>query len=76
MEFWGERECPDFAGAATKIFVFSQKNSILPVDARFCLARLLTPPEAGLPGRKTRELVLAYFGTANWNSILSRFYPP
>jgi hypothetical protein len=33
---------------------------------------LLTPPEAGLPGRKTRELVLAYFGTANWNSILSR----
>jgi hypothetical protein len=34
---------------------------------------LLTPPEAGLPGRKTRELVLAYFGTANWNSILSRF---
>ena len=33
---------------------------------------MLTPPEAGLPGRKTRELVLAYFGTANWNSILSR----
>ncbi len=60
------------AGAATGNLCFSLKNSILAVDARFCLARLLTPPEAGLPGRKTRELVLAYFGTANWNSILSR----
>jgi hypothetical protein len=50
----------------------SQKTSLLAVDGDFLLATLLTPPEAGLPGRKTRELVLAYFGTANWNSILSR----
>ena len=48
------------------------KNRFFTVDARVCPATLLTPPEAGLPGRKTRELVLAYFGTANWNSILSR----
>jgi hypothetical protein len=54
-----------------KILIF-QKSSLFAVDGDFLLATLLTPPEAGLPCRKTRELVLAYFGTANWNSILSR----
>jgi hypothetical protein len=52
------------------------KKILFTVDGGVSAATLLTPPEAGLPGRKTRELVLAYFGTANWNSILSRFYPP
>ena len=51
---------------------FLQKKRFFTVDGPVCPARLLTPPEAGLPGRKTRELVLAFFGTANWNSILSR----
>ena len=51
---------------------FMQKKCFFAVDAGTSRATLLTPPEAGLPGRKTRELVLAYFGTANWNSILSR----
>src|SRR6202011_368432 len=54
----------------------SSKKRFFAVDGRICPATLLTPPEAGLPGRKTRELVLAYFGTANWNSILSRFITP
>jgi hypothetical protein len=48
------------------------KKCFFTVDGQVCQATLLIPPEAGLPGRKTRELVLAYFGTANWNSILSR----
>jgi hypothetical protein len=51
---------------------FFSKKCFLAVDGRIWADTLLTPPEAGLPGRKTRELVLAYFGTANWNSILSR----
>src|SRR4030081_2195746 len=63
---------PLSGGAKCKIRAISAKKCFLAVDARICPATLLTPPEAGLPGRKTRELVLAYFGTANWNSILSR----
>jgi hypothetical protein len=52
---------------------FSSKKWLGAVDGRIGPYILLTPPEAGLPSRKTKELVLAYFGTANWNSILSRF---
>ena len=70
---------PDFAlrfartgGAKRKNGADFSKKCFSAVDGRSGPAKLLTPPEAGLPGRKTRELVLAYFGTANWNSILSR----
>jgi hypothetical protein len=45
------------------------KKSVFPVDGLFSMATLFTPPEAG-PG--SVGVVLAYFGTANWNSILSR----
>jgi hypothetical protein len=58
--------------AKSKIRANFCKKMLFAVDAGASPATLLTPPEAGLPGRKTRELVLAYFGTANWNSILSR----
>jgi hypothetical protein len=52
---------------------FSGKKSLFAVDGHFWTATLLTPPEAGLPlVARRKELVLAYFGTANWNSILSR----
>ena len=50
---------------------FSQKCTSR-VDGPFSVAILLTPPEAGLPTRSRTGCVLAYFGTANWNSILSR----
>jgi hypothetical protein len=52
-----------------KKFAICGKKTLFPVDGHFSLATLLTPPEAGpdLVG-----VVLAYFGTANWNSILSR----
>jgi hypothetical protein len=57
---------------AEEIFIFSQKNrfSRLTVFFRWlpCLSRLKRDSRS----RKTKELVLAYFGTANWNSILSR----
>jgi hypothetical protein len=52
---------------------FPQKKSISRVDVDFLLATLLTPPEAG---PDYVGVVLAYFGTANWNSILSRFITP
>jgi hypothetical protein len=56
-----------------KKFHFFAKKSLLSVDALFSTATLLTPPEAGLPlVARRKELVLAFFGTANWNSILSR----
>jgi hypothetical protein len=38
---------------------FFFKKYVLAVDGRISLATLLTPLEAGLPCRKTRELVLA-----------------
>jgi hypothetical protein len=44
---------------------FFQKKSFFAVDGYFPMDTLLTPPEAGLRSRKTTELVLAYFGTAN-----------
>jgi hypothetical protein len=69
--------CVPAGGArSAKKTQFSSKKCFLAVDGRIGPDTLLTPPEAGLPGRKTRELVLAYFGTANWNSILSRFITP
>ena len=53
------------------------KNSLFTVDGDFSEATLLTPPEAGLPTAKAgRSYVLAYFGTANWRSILSRLINP
>jgi hypothetical protein len=56
-----------------KEFSFFPKKSLVAVDGVFSTATLLTPPEAGLPlVARRKELVLAYFGTANWNSILSR----
>jgi hypothetical protein len=48
---------------------FFEKKSLSRVDDDFPLATLLTPPEAG---PDDVGVVLAYFGTANWNSILSR----
>jgi len=51
-----------------KFAIFSKKI-VFGVDGANCPATLLTPPEAGLPSRKTEELVLAYFGTANWTQF-------
>jgi hypothetical protein len=77
IDFGARRQMCSRGGArSAKKTQFSSKKCFLAVDGRIGPDTLLTPPEAGLPGRKTRELVLAYFGTANWNSILSRFITP
>jgi hypothetical protein len=58
--------------AVPEIFVFSQKIRFSRLTVFFrrlpCSPRLKRDSRS----RKTKELVLAYFGTANWNSILSR----
>jgi hypothetical protein len=59
----------DLAPGQRKKSSLFQKKSLFPVDGHLPLASLLTPPEAGLD---LVGVVLAYFGTANWNSILSR----
>jgi len=54
-------------------FSFFLKKTLFIVDGLSSMTKLLTPPEAGTPVvARRKELVLAYFGTANWNSILSR----
>jgi hypothetical protein len=56
------------AGGARNL-CFSAKKSLFAVDGHFSTAKLLTPLETG---PDVVGVVLAYFGTANWNSILSR----
>jgi hypothetical protein len=53
-------------------FHFFEKKSLFAVDGLFSMATLLTRLKRDSRSRKTKELVLAYFGTANWSSILSR----
>jgi len=48
------------------------KKMLLAVDARILAGYVADPPEAGLPGRKTRELVLACF----WDCKLELNFVP
>src|SRR5947207_7439297 len=60
------------AGRGPKKACFSSKKCVLAVDGRTWPDTLLTLPEAGLPGRKTRELVLACF----WDCKLELNFVP
>jgi hypothetical protein len=51
---------------------FLKKNHFLRLTVIFRWLRCRPRLKRDSGSRKTKELVLAYFGTANWNSILSR----
>jgi len=72
FSFSPSRSAFDFQAALSRPKKFSTKRD-LAVDGLAKPFILRTPLSAGIPEAKCgRSFVLAHFGTANWNSILSR----